>query len=80
LGKVCFCYLLCAHCKLKERYEADCIKVNGFIAQQNMLMGKELEKVAAPNFPTLTAEQRKTGKVPNGRTNKQYPRFDFLCV
>jgi len=45
-----------------------------------MLMGKELEKVAAPNFPTLTAEQRKTGKVPNGRTNKQYPRFDFLCV
>ena len=31
--------------KLKEKYEADCIKINGYIAQQNMLMGKELDKV-----------------------------------
>jgi len=31
--------------KVKEKYEADCIKINGFIAQQNMLMGKELDKV-----------------------------------
>jgi hypothetical protein len=31
--------------KLKEKYEADCIRINGYIAQQNMLMGKELDKV-----------------------------------
>jgi carbonic anhydrase len=37
--------------KLKEKYEADCIKINGFIAQQNMLMGKELDKVT-PQFST----------------------------
>ncbi|OLL23019.1 Cell division control protein 15 [Neolecta irregularis DAH-3] len=30
--------------KAKERYDGDCIKVNGYIAQQNMLMGRELEK------------------------------------
>jgi len=32
--------------QLKEKYEADCIKINGYIAQQNMVMGKELEKVS----------------------------------
>ena len=35
--------------QLKEKYEADCIKINGFIAQQNMLMGKELDKVPPPS-------------------------------
>ena len=30
--------------KQKEKYESDCVKINGYIAQQNMLMGKELEK------------------------------------
>ena len=37
--------------QLKEKYEADCIKINGFIAQQNMLMGKELDKVSPPSSP-----------------------------
>ncbi|KAK9459910.1 uncharacterized protein V1516DRAFT_626912 [Lipomyces oligophaga] len=30
--------------KAQEKYEADCNKINGYIAQQNMVMGRELEK------------------------------------
>lgn len=30
--------------KNQARYENDCNKINGYIAQQNMLMGRELEK------------------------------------
>ncbi|KAK9373592.1 uncharacterized protein V1513DRAFT_480261 [Lipomyces chichibuensis] len=30
--------------KNRDRYENDCNKVNGYIAQQNMVMGRELEK------------------------------------
>lgn len=30
--------------KAKDKYEADCIKLNGYVAQQNMLTGKDLEK------------------------------------
>ncbi|KAK7208212.1 SH3 domain protein [Myxozyma melibiosi] len=30
--------------KNRDRYENDCNKINGYIAQQNMLMGRELEK------------------------------------
>ena len=30
--------------RLKERYESDCQKVNGLSAQQNLLLGRELEK------------------------------------
>ena len=29
---------------MKEKYENECIKINGYIAQQNMLSGRELEK------------------------------------
>ncbi|ORY88001.1 hypothetical protein BCR37DRAFT_353867, partial [Protomyces lactucae-debilis] len=30
--------------RTKERYETDCVKVNGYLAQQNLLLGRELEK------------------------------------
>ncbi|KAK9486079.1 hypothetical protein V1527DRAFT_512673 [Lipomyces starkeyi] len=30
--------------KNRDRYENDCNKINGYIAQQNMVMGRELEK------------------------------------
>lgn len=30
--------------KLREKYEQDCQKVNSYVAQQNMLMGRELDK------------------------------------
>ncbi|KAK9324214.1 hypothetical protein V1517DRAFT_317984 [Lipomyces orientalis] len=30
--------------KSRDRYENDCNKINGYIAQQNMVMGRELEK------------------------------------
>ncbi|KAF5092871.1 hypothetical protein D0Z03_002654 [Geotrichum reessii] len=30
--------------RAREKYEADCLKLNGYSAQQNLLMGKELER------------------------------------
>ena len=45
LSKVTGSFAHNAYFQFKEKYEADCIKVNGYIAQQNMLLGKELEKV-----------------------------------
>lgn len=30
--------------KAKEKYDAECIKINGHLAQQNLLMGRELDK------------------------------------
>ncbi|BFZ58757.1 formin-binding protein [Savitreella phatthalungensis] len=30
--------------RLKERYDGDCMKINGHLAQQNLLLGRELDK------------------------------------
>jgi hypothetical protein len=30
--------------RTKERYESDCVKISGYLAQQNLLLGRELEK------------------------------------